>query len=245
MEIWKDVKDFISLYKVSNMGRVKSLKRVYEQKIRNKFNPNGITGIREYTNKSGNKYFTASYQKEGKKQTKYFSIEKLGYEEARQQAINEVLKYPKYKIVNVEEKILKATKNQYGYLQIQLCTIGHKHINKLIHKLVATAFIDNPENKSDINHKNGNKLDNRVYNLEWNTQKENNQHAINTGLNKTKKILCVDLNREFETAYKAAEWINEIKFDNRKLIKSLRHNIRQCATNKQSIAYGFKWKYID
>lgn len=51
-------------------------------------------------------------------------------------------------------------------------------------RLVALTFIPNPENKATVNHKNGNKADDRVINLEWNTITENNRHAIKTGLNK-------------------------------------------------------------
>ena len=73
------------------------------------------------------------------------------------------------------------TIDRYGYVQICLSHKNKKYI-KTLHTLVATAFIPNPENKPQVNHKNGNKLKNCVDNLEWATAKENVDHAYKTGL---------------------------------------------------------------
>lgn len=67
--------------------------------------------------------------------------------------------------------------NTAGYASIRLPDKNH-----LIHRLVAQAFIPNPENKPQVNHKDGNKRNNNVTNLEWVTPKENVVHAVNTGL---------------------------------------------------------------
>lgn len=78
-------------------------------------------------------------------------------------------------------KILKTYKINSGYLCIDL-TKDCKKYKFLLHRLVAKAFIPNPENKAEVNHKDGNKLNNCVENLEWVTSAENKQHARITGL---------------------------------------------------------------
>jgi hypothetical protein len=80
-----------------------------------------------------------------------------------------------------ETKILKLGKDKNGYLYICLWENGKQYF-KTVHRLVATAFISNPQGKPQINHINGDKENNRVSNLEWCTGKENCQHAYNTGL---------------------------------------------------------------
>lgn len=89
------------------------------------------------------------------------------------------------KLQLVEEKIIKQYVNKHnGYVYAVLCKDG-KEKNCRVHKLIATAFIPNPENKKTINHIDGNKANNRVDNLEWATNQENIMHAIETGLAST------------------------------------------------------------
>jgi len=84
-----------------------------------------------------------------------------------------VISYTKYK----HGKKLKKTISSNGYYTISIdCK------NKLLHRIIATAFIPNSENLPCVNHKDGNKLNNEVSNLEWCSYSENNQHAFDTGL---------------------------------------------------------------
>lgn len=99
-----------------------------------------------------------------------------------------ILNYANYEISNfgrvmnvTRNKLKNISTNMHGYKYTVLCRFG-KRKNKLIHRIVADHFIDNPKNLPVVNHINAIKSDNLVSNLEWCTQKENVIHSWNMNL---------------------------------------------------------------
>lgn len=78
-------------------------------------------------------------------------------------------------------RIIKINIQKGYYPMVGLSKNGKSH-TKLVHRLLAIAFIPNPENKPQVNHKDGNKQNNELSNLEWATEKENIAHSFQTGL---------------------------------------------------------------
>lgn len=94
----------------------------------------------------------------------------------------------------IKERMITIRRYPNGYEYVKLL-LPKQENPKLVHRLMANAFIQNPENKPDINHKNGVKWDNRLENIEWCTKSENVNHAIDNGFiktgNESPKHLCV------------------------------------------------------
>lgn len=80
------------------------------------------------------------------------------------------------------DRYLKPMLKKRGYLMVNLSQPGGERWTVGIHQLVAMAFVPNPENKPQINHKDGDKGNNRRTNLEWVTAQENHDHAWSLGL---------------------------------------------------------------
>lgn len=80
-----------------------------------------------------------------------------------------------------DERILKTSQDRKGYSRITITIDGEKRTYK-VHRLVAQAFIPNPDNLPQVNHKDGNKGNNNVPNLEWISNADNAKHAIDNNL---------------------------------------------------------------
>lgn len=84
-------------------------------------------------------------------------------------------------------RFISRYKSNVGYWMAKMENKNGKRVSAIIHRLVAMTYIPNPQNKSDVNHKDGNKDNNHVSNLEWKTHSENAQHAWDTGLQKKRE----------------------------------------------------------
>ena len=159
-EIWRDIKDYEGLYQVSNLGKIKSLKR------------QGTNG-----------------------------------------------------------GILKAVKTKNGYLHIELSK-NKKLRTFSVHRLVTEAFIENTENKPQVNHKDGDKTNNCVSNLEWCTAQYNIDYS------NSKRVNQYDKQGNFIKTWKSMkEAERELNICN--------SNISRCCNGKAKTTGGYIWRYDD
>lgn len=129
-------------------------------------------------------------------------------------------------------RILKQCENGVGYLKIHIKTKFF-----LVHRLVATAFIPNPNNLTDVNHINEDKHDNRVENLEWVSHGNNIRHGMRTEKQAKaagKKVYCKELDQVFDSISEAAR---ETGCDKSQIV-------RVCK-GKSNICKGFHFEYLD
>ncbi len=162
--------------------------------------------------------------------------------------------YSNYKFSNTGKvwskhynKFLSVKPRQDGYVVTALRNNERKKCYMMVHRLIALAFIPNPENKPTVNHKNHNRADNRVENLEWATITEQNIHLRKpstevTRLRGSRAVWRCSLDGEkleyYKTIRDAAKWL----LDN-KGVEGGWKNISAVCLNKRKTSHGFKWIY--
>lgn len=116
-------------------------------------------------------------------------------------------------------RMLKQTlsTSKHPYFYVSLSKQGHVR-KRMVHILVALAFIPNPQNKPQVNHKNGNTQDNRVANLEWVTNAENTQHAYDMGL-RQKRVIMIEYRGEIKNLRR---WAIDLGLDYKKTYARIR-----------------------
>lgn len=161
---------------------------------------------------------------------------------------------PKGDIYSLKKRrLLKQKIQSNGYYAVCVFDKYGKEKTVLVHRLVAMAYIPNPENKPQINHIDGNKQNNHVSNLEWVTGSENQKHAYRNGLNKFDEVDWENLKKLHEKRKKPVVKID--RFTNKILAKyeSIKEageknsidykQIHATCKGKQPTAHGFKWAY--
>lgn len=145
------------------------------------------------------------------------------------------------------ERILVNVLGKRGYYTVHLIKDrGGKRLT--VHRLVAIAFVPNPENKPQVNHINGIKTDNSIKNLEWATNQENIQHSYTVlkrvpgmlgKFNKgnSKPIFQYSLEGEFIKKYASVA-------EAARCLGGNLSNYAYCARGKTETAYGYRWSYV-
>ena len=135
-----------------------------------------------------------------------------------------------------------------GYYHVSLVNDTNRKTFK-VHRLVALAFIENPEHKLEVNHKDKNKLNSCISNLEWMTRRENNIHRCEGAKitsNKNKVVLRINATtNEILDKYNSIELAGTWAYNNgyTKTIHNGRNSIGNCLSGLSKIAYKFKWEY--
>lgn len=147
---------------------------------------------------------------------------------------------------NKNERLLKTPPGKRGYPVVNLMVDNKKARLCTVHRLVAEAFIPNPDNKPEVNHIDGNRCNNNVSNLEWCTLRENNLHARRTGLHKSdgdKPVIQKDMDGNFIARYKSFSEASRQTGVPRCDIGFVANKRKTAKGYTYKSAGGFKWEY--
>lgn len=229
-EFWLDIVNHEGIYQISNYGRVKSSKRIIYNCTQNGaaiFSPQRIEEIKDLY----------AQIKNYRKVAKIFDVET--------KSIRKIIlgkNTSGYGNITTPEKILCQHIGVTGYWRISL-RCNNKSRQYFVHRLLASTFIPNPENKPQINHINGIKLDNRIENLEWCTNRENSLHAWKTGLNNSNHCKG-ELHRDAKLTRLDVITIRE-RFDlNQSRIIDLAKDYNLSQASIAKVVYRKSWKHI-
>lgn len=140
-------------------------------------------------------------------------------------------------------RVLKAKEDKDGYLQVGLIK-DRKQKWFYVHRLVAEAFLPNPDNRPEVNHKNENKQDNQVENIEWIWHKDNCNHGTRNHRigekqingKKAKSVLQYSLDGTFIRKWSSMSEVT-------RQLGYKQGGISACCLGKTKQSYGFIWKY--
>ena len=139
-------------------------------------------------------------------------------------------------IRNSKGKIIKGEISNNGYRRVSLSNDDIKHKKMSVHRLVAETYIPNPHNYPEVNHKNENKLDNRVSNLEWCSTLDNLNHSRvieKASVAKFRKVKCVTTGKIYNSIKEASDELG------------LYHsNIVACCNGRRATCGGLEWEYV-
>lgn len=151
--------------------------------------------------------------------------------------------FPFYEVSNLgrvrskrfnKTKILKQDTDKNGYKQLNLSRNKVSYKVK-VHRIVAETFIENTENKKQVNHINGVKGDNRITNLEWATGSENINHSMYCLGNCVKPIFCIETGKTYASIKVASEKLG-ISIGNLSMVLNPKYNRKTCN--------GCHWRFV-
>lgn len=159
------------------------------------------------------------------------SLKRLGFPNYMVSSQGDVLSLNK-------DAVITARDNGHGYRFVTLYHCG-AHKRFYVHRIVAMIYLKNPENKPQVNHINGDKSNNKYWNLEWAASSENHKHAFENGLskfdhmNRSKKVINIGTGKVYGSEAIACR---QLGLERHAIQKSIANNYK-CG--------GYYWRYVD